>query len=141
MNEPTPKPGQSKEPEIAAAEWLFEDHPSSSAPSRPAPIVPDSGEGEGFALADAPVERETGPSGAAPGAGVDPPRPTRTGMVAPTSAAVEQVWSRSAEWGPTLFWLGGWGALGALPRGRVLWCRDVGRRCCSFSWVELAPSC
>jgi hypothetical protein len=108
MSEPIPKSGQRKDLEIAAAEWLFQDGPSPVTSSHPAPIVPDSG--EGFALADAPVE----PGSAQVTAGPlewQPPAQRRSGMVAPSAPAVEQVWSRSAEWGPTLLYLAGWAVL------------------------------
>ncbi len=108
MNEPSPETGKRQDSQIASAAWLFEGGPAHAAPSQPAPVVPDSG--EGFALADAPWESEKRPAGVTPGGG-EPPRtaPPRTGMVAFSAPAVEQVWSRSAEWGSTLLLLGGWG--------------------------------
>ena len=48
------------------------------------------------------------------GGAVDPALakyPTRSRMVAPTAPSVEQVWSRTAEWGPTFLVLLGWGAM------------------------------
>ena len=110
MNDPSSKSSSRKDPEIGAAEWLFADNPAPAAPAQPGPIVPDSG--EGFALADVPPD--TRPRGTQPATGWDDrPEPVkpRTGMVAPSAPAVEQVWSRSAEWGTTLLCLAGWGVL------------------------------
>jgi hypothetical protein len=109
MNEPTPNRESRKDPEIAAAEWLFADTPSPGPAPGAAHVVP--GPGEGFDLADAPLEPVTEAAIAArTNDGAQPARP-QSGMVAPSAPAVEQIWSRSAEWGPTLLWLGGWGAL------------------------------
>lgn len=111
MSDLPPKPGQPKDPEIAAAEWLLDGAPA-PAPSQPQPqpIVPDSG--EGFALADAPPP--TPPSSpTAADAGRDDARQDRAspgaGMFTPSAPAVEQVWSRTSEWGTTLLLLAAWG--------------------------------
>ncbi len=108
MSDPLPEGSQRSDSEIAAAEWLFRDGPEPAAPSQPVPIVPDSG--DGFALAGPPLEMETNSTGATASAAEGP----RTGMVAPSAPAVEQVWSRPAEWGPTLLVLAAWGVF-------VLW--------------------
>lgn len=107
MSDPNPKTGQRKDSEIAAAEWLFHDAPAHPAPAESAPIVPDSG--EGFALADAPLETEADAPDVTLGS-VERPRTVepRTGMYTPSAPAVEQVWSRGAEWGTTLLVLGAW---------------------------------
>ncbi|MGC8643486.1 MAG: hypothetical protein ACP5XB_26820 [Isosphaeraceae bacterium] len=109
MNEPAPKTNPRNAPPIASAEWLFQDGPAHAASSQPAPIVPDSG--EGFALADVPGETDASSTGARAGGAKPPPQGApRPGMVGYSAPAVEQVWSRGAEWGPTLLSLGGWAA-------------------------------
>jgi hypothetical protein len=115
------------EPEHADAELLFRDAPShASAPPRGPVVEPDSS--EGFALADTPA-----PAPPAPRAFSDPPpapraprnravedvesaarpaqvRPSRAKQLE-SASPVDQVWSRGAEWGPTLAVLGLWSAL------------------------------
>ena len=108
------------DPEIAAAELLFQDDPASKPV--PKPVIADAGDpGEIFALADgqsSSVELEP----AAPTPPVSDShaqtsaRPRREGksqrtpdkpMLEP-SALVEEVWSRTAEWGPNLVVVAGW---------------------------------
>ena len=108
------------DPDIAAADWLFQDDPG--AKPAPKPVTSDAGgSGEIFALADgqsSSVEVEP----AAPTPPVNDfhaqtsARPRREGksqrtadkpMLEP-SALVEEVWSRTAEWGPNLVVVAGW---------------------------------
>jgi hypothetical protein len=108
MDKPLPKAGPRKDPEIAAAEWLFQDSPAPES-SQPAgrQIVPGSG-GE-FELTDLQVPIEPVPLAVDPLA--DPATPAaRVRLAPPAPPPVEQVWSRGAEWGPTLLLLAAWGA-------------------------------
>jgi hypothetical protein len=109
MDETPPRTGRRKDPEIAAAEWLLEGTPSKEAPSATrAPAVPDSG--EGFELADLPPETAQASTAAAVG---DEAQKTGGGprIGLPDSPLVEQVWSRTSEWGPSLAVLAGWLAI------------------------------
>ncbi len=107
--------------EIAAAEGLFQDDKKAKAKAIPTPSVgPASGSGETFALADGPSSVEPGAPAPIPQgppvsskASDRPPRPRKTEQSTnqPTlepSALVEQVWSRQAEWGPTMLVVGLW---------------------------------
>jgi hypothetical protein len=53
MDKPRPRPGAGKDPEVAAAEWLFQDSPGTSSSQPPGPVIP-AGPVESFDLADAP---------------------------------------------------------------------------------------
>jgi hypothetical protein len=122
MDKPRPRPGARKDPEVAAAEWLFQDGPGTSSTQPPGSVIP-AGPVEGFDLADAPDVA------LAPGVGGAATSPTsaasagaeRTGsraaerhpasrMTLEPSPGVLQAWSRAAEWGPTLLILGSWSA-------------------------------
>jgi hypothetical protein len=110
-------------PEIAAANWLFDDDPvaKSTEPHHPAP---PAGSGEIFALAGPPSADEIPvptPPIPIPEKPHAKPREGRTERVREghtervresprlePSALVEQNWSRWAEWGPNLLLLGGW---------------------------------
>jgi hypothetical protein len=109
-------------PEIAAADWLFQDDSavkSAKQPTEPAGAA-GSGSGEIFALADAPssvdipVQRPVPPVPKEASTRESPASRTSKGDRAPDqpmlepSALVEEVWSRKAEWGPTLILVGGW---------------------------------
>jgi hypothetical protein len=109
------------DPEIAAAEGLFRDDPAAKAPLPASSAAPDSG--EIFALADSPSSVELAPPSPIPPvnefSGQAPARPRRESksarakdqpMLEP-SALVEEVWTRKAEWGPTLVIVAGWLAL------------------------------
>jgi hypothetical protein len=104
MSDPLPKSGTGKDKEIAAADWLFHETPARETPRPGGPvIVPDAD--SGFDLADVP---ESPPARAS--APVEAPtdvRP-RSRMAPPAGPAVEQVWSRTAEWGTTLLILACW---------------------------------
>lgn len=116
MDEPTPKKPESKDAEIAAADWLLEDSTPTESARPGAHVILPTGD-EGFDLAGPPSD-----SGDAPPA-VEPPRAIpvreRTRAALPPTPAVEQVWSRGAEWGASLLRLGAWAAL-------VLWLLYVG---------------
>lgn len=115
-----------KDPEIAAADWLMEDIPASGAAPAPRPIIAP-GSGETFDLADATVQEASRDEVEE----LPPPRPvpskpaisTRSSSNAKggdvarrerpalqSGPAVEQVWSRTSEWGPTFVVLACWWA-------------------------------
>jgi hypothetical protein len=124
MDDPRP-PGNDKDAEVAAAEWLFEDPPTQEPARPPSPVIAPT-VGETFELVDVPDQAETAADAATP----DPPArapamvPPKAGVVRtgapvvtprarPTlddGPKVEQVWSRTAEWGPTLVVLFCWAA-------------------------------
>jgi hypothetical protein len=105
------------DPDRADAEWLFRSSPpaESTAPKRP---VVSPGSNEGFDLVDAPEPadapaRITWPRDDEP---EDEPSKPRRATPRPSArlesaSAVDQVWSRGAEWGTTLAILGIWTAL------------------------------
>jgi hypothetical protein len=109
MENPLPKGSPRKDPEIAAAEWLFQDSPAPASPQPAArQIVPGSG-GE-FELTDLPEQIEPVPLAVDPLA--EPATaPARPRFAPPPPPPVEQVWSRTAEWGPTLLVLAAWCAV------------------------------
>jgi hypothetical protein len=109
MDNPLPKAGAQKNLEIAAAEWLFQDSPAPES-NRPAGPQFTPGSGEEFELTELP-ENAAMAASSAPAAKEPPGTPPRSRMAPPSSPPVEQVWSRTAEWGPTLLLLLGWGAL------------------------------
>jgi hypothetical protein len=114
------------DPEIAAADWLFQDDPTAKS-ARPAPqsagltgAAAGAGSGEIFALADGGSSVEIPVQSPVPPVFDDVPkrkaRPKQDGksarvadepMLEP-SALVEEVWSRRAEWGMTLIVVGAW---------------------------------
>jgi hypothetical protein len=107
---PTSPAGKGSEPETASADWLFRDEDS----RKPAPPGIDSGHSplsdETFDLADNRVDL-TGPGADAGAAAATPDRSTRAareGSRIEPKAPVEEVWSRQAEWGPTLLILAAW---------------------------------
>jgi hypothetical protein len=106
MNDPMPKAGNRKDQEIAAADWLLEETPSPDSARAGGPVIlPASG--EGFELAGPAPGAEAAQSGTAEvGQPADVRQRAREAL--PPKPAVEQVWSRAAEWGPTLLALGGW---------------------------------
>ena len=104
MSDPLPKAGSGGDKEIAAADWLFHEAPvpEASRPGSPV-IVPDAD--SGFDLAD--VSQSTPASASVPVEAPPEGRP-RSRMAPPSGPAVEQVWSRTAEWGTTLLILACW---------------------------------
>ncbi|APW62674.1 hypothetical protein [Paludisphaera borealis] len=104
------------DPVLADAKWLFRDAPppETTPPRRP---VVASGSEESFDLADTPPpapapasvptprERAAEPADEAPA-----PRRPKPSRQTESASAVDQVWSRGAEWGPTLAVLGLWAA-------------------------------
>jgi hypothetical protein len=109
MDNPLPKAGQRKDPEIAAAEWLFQDSPAPES-SKPAGQQLASGSGGEFELAELPGQIEPVPLGEK--ALAEPAGAKARGRITPPAPPpVEQVWSRTSEWGPTLLILGAWTAV------------------------------
>ncbi len=117
---PREEAGMKGDPEIGAAEWLFRDE----APATPAgPALPQAAEesGEVFDLVDRDEEagedpppipaapeqrRERTSSTTSESSRAEDERPSRrTPMVEPEDA-VDVVWTRGAEWGPSLLVLG-----------------------------------
>jgi hypothetical protein len=120
----SPRGPDPDEPDHADAELLFRDAPSPASPPPRRPVVePDSS--EGFALADTPppafpdADSDPPPAARAPRnrpaapdrEAAEPPRAraSRPRMIE-TPSPVDQVWSRGAEWGPTLAVMGLWAA-------------------------------
>ena len=113
MNSPEPTSDNRKDPEIAAAELLFQDA-EPPASTRPVGPVIATGSSEGFELADVsehsaspPPSSQSAPSREAASGKPADSRP-RARMVAPVAPAVEQVWSRGSEWGSTFVVLACW---------------------------------
>jgi len=113
MNSPEPTADNRKDPEIAAAELLFQDA-ELPASTRPVGPVIATGSSEGFELADVsehsaspPPSSQAAPAREAAGGKPADSRP-RARMVAPMAPAVEQVWSRGSEWGSTFVVLACW---------------------------------
>jgi hypothetical protein len=118
MDKTRPRPGARKDPEVAAAEWLFQDGPDTNSAQPPGSVIP-SGPVEGFDLADAPdVARAPGGASSSPtsAAGVErtgsraTERQPASRMTLEPSPGVLQPWTRAAEWGPALLMLGSWSA-------------------------------
>ena len=112
-----------EELDIAAAEGLFKDDSGPKLKRPPeSSLAPGSGSGEIFDLADGPSSVDLDPSPPiAPIPNVPSKRearPTRKSRdeqsadrtTLDPSALVEEVWSRTAEWGPTLLIEGAWAA-------------------------------
>jgi hypothetical protein len=104
MDPSKPRPGARKDPEIAAAEWLFQDGPGTNSTQQPGPVIP-AGQVEGFDLADA---RDVTRAPSAAGAATQ--RQPASRMTLEPSPGVLQPWTRAAEWGPALLVLGSWSA-------------------------------
>jgi hypothetical protein len=108
------------DPEIASADLLFRDEPAVQPPKPAASAAPVGEWGEVFDLAPEPEVAAKPPSAPRPPASrpreTKPERPPHQVRAprpeAPTNedpaVLVEEVWSRSAEWGPTLLLLAGW---------------------------------
>jgi hypothetical protein len=116
MSGPNPKGRDQEADEIAAAELLFQDSEPPATRKRTEPIKAGDASSE-FELADlpdSPVPPKE-PSQASPAtksrAETEEKARHRGRMVAPETPAVEQTWSRGAEWGPTLLVLACWTAL------------------------------
>ena len=113
MNSPELTSDNRKDPEIAAAELLFQDA-EPPASTRPVGPVIATGSSEGFELADVsehsaslqPSSQSAPSREAASGKPADS-RP-RARIVAPVAPAVEQIWSRGSEWGSTFVVLACW---------------------------------
>jgi hypothetical protein len=117
MGDPSKGPASENEPDAADAAWLLRESSApapEAGPSRRPVVAP--GEAEGFELADSPPPAARPPVWTPPGldAEIDDepaPRRPRPSSRAATPSAVDQVWSRGAEWGPTLAVLAMWTAL------------------------------
>ena len=111
MDKPSPRPRRPNEPDVADADWLFRGQPG--ARRRRARRGPDPfgshRDIRARRCARAFRDRASGARVAALPPRRRPP-PPRSRMVAPSAPAVDQVWSRTAEWGSTLLVLLGWGA-------------------------------
>jgi hypothetical protein len=126
MEDPRSRPDARKSDDIAAAEWLLEESPAQESVQSPSPVVaPKSG--ESFELADAsvvlekpdemgaldaqrrPVRSGADTSGQASTGPVGASRRPRAGLE--SGPLVEQVWSRTSEWGPTIVVLFCWASL------------------------------
>ena len=118
--------------EIASAEGLFQDESAvKSKPSRDASSGSEFGSGETFALADGPSSVDLPPPApvaptprATPKRDARPPRPSKAEQSADSpmlepSALVEEVWSRTAEWGSTVLLVGG--MVNVRRAARVFW--------------------
>ena len=127
MDDPQSRANARKDAEIAAADWLMEDPPAADTVRPPSPVIaPVSG--ESFDLADAPErggERDQVDGAEPPKPAVDrsrigsregksartPEAQPRSKPVLQSGPTVEQVWSRTSEWGPTLVVLFCWAAV------------------------------
>ena len=109
--------------DIAAAEGLFKDDSAVKPKAKPEPAVPRAADsGEIFALADGPSSVDLVPPAPIAPVPIAPARGESRPARQPKnehsshqpsldpSAMVEEVWSRTAEWGPTLLVECGWGA-------------------------------
>jgi hypothetical protein len=107
-----------RDPEIAAADWLLRDDPAEKA-AQPAarPVLP-AGSGEVFDLVESPSSDQVTPPSTSPTpetASATPARPRETPARRTEDRSrrepevlVEEVWSRWAEWGPSLLVLAAW---------------------------------
>lgn len=122
MDDPGSEPIGKREPEIAAADWLLQDEPARNTNAPQGNLITPTST-DGFALADTPAT-EAFPTASAsdapivPEAGMVPPNRehgrTRSQFVLESASPVEQVWSRTGEWGTTLVFLSVWGLVVAL---------------------------
>jgi len=116
------------QPEIGAAELLFRDGPTVTSPkyASNSSASPGSGARDVFDLVEQPASRDPTPTHPAPPIPsarekrqAPKPREPRTerpedqSQLDP-SELVEEVWSRTAEWGQTLIVVGGWVAISLL---------------------------
>jgi hypothetical protein len=117
QDNPPARPARDPDPSIADAGLLFRDNRAASPPGPSAGAKPagPAASGEVFDLADAesaeggapPVE----PAPAAAKSKVPRPAPADSTKESPArkpSEMVEEVWTRQAEWGPTLIVVGAW---------------------------------
>jgi hypothetical protein len=110
-----------RDAEIAAADWLLQDDPATASTQPAAGSTLPTGTGEVFDLVESPGAEPVVPpssspapeSPSAPLATAARPRETAPGRADDRSrrepeVLVEEVWSRQAEWGPTLLILAAW---------------------------------
>jgi hypothetical protein len=124
---PRDEAGKRRDPDIAAAEWLFRDDAAKEAAKSSGAAAPgnDAGSGDTFELADGDLEESAAEAGSAappipaalprdrpPARPHDAarPRPARLGesSAIEDEALVDVVWSRWAEWGPNLVVIAAW---------------------------------
>jgi hypothetical protein len=108
-----------RDAETAAADWLFESDAPAKPAEQPRHSEPVSGAGEGFDHSEGyGLEAETIQNMSA--ASIWGPKPAPAPTAAPAApeskqpdpaVLVEEVWTRRAEWGPTLLVVAGWLAL------------------------------
>jgi hypothetical protein len=127
-NDPPERPKPDADPEIGAAELLFQDGPAvrSSKYNLASSTGPAAGAPDVFDLVEQPESPDPTPQ--QPIAPIPSP-PAKQQFRKPREPAsarrvdesnldpaelVEEVWSRSAEWGPTLIAVGGWVAISLL---------------------------
>ena len=122
MAQQNPPGGAAHKPdaEIADADWLFRDEPAGKAAQPAASPAQPAGSGEVFDLVESPSSEPVTPPSTSPtpeaasAPAATPARPRATaGRVDDRSRGeaevlVEEVWSRQAEWGPTLLILAAW---------------------------------
>jgi hypothetical protein len=109
-----------RDAEIAAADWLLQDDPAGTSTQPEARSGRPADTGEVFDLVDSPSAESVVPPSSSPAperpspplTTTAKPRSTGPGQVhdrsRPPEALVEEVWSRQAEWGPTLLVLAAW---------------------------------
>jgi hypothetical protein len=120
-DKPRNRPRREPDPEIAGAEGLFRGDSALKPKHVPEHMItPGSASNEVFDLAESPSSDDLPPlSPVAPGTGAGPtsqsrqPRDRKTDAVVDQAqldpaALVPEVWSRQAEWGPTLILVGSW---------------------------------
>jgi len=113
------------EPENGAADFLFRDDPAPTSPksASKSAAIPGSDPGDIFDLVEVsgsddatpviptPPVPAAGQKARAPKPRQAMPKPAQDQSHLDPSALVPQVWSRMAEWGPTLIVVGSWGIL------------------------------
>ncbi len=111
--------GKTHDPEIASADLLFRDEGASQPANPVASAAPTREQGDVFDLAPEPeVVPRISPVSNTAAARPSEPKPDRPRQARPARSEeparedpgdlVEEVWSRQAEWGPTLILLAGW---------------------------------
>jgi len=118
--------GRDPQPDIGDAELLFREENRRQGQPSTKPAASGSGTGEVFDLADSPAEAEPAaarvvppiPSSQASKQTRKPREPRAEAVQADSkldpSDLVEEVWTRTGEWGPTLLIVGGWVSLLAI---------------------------
>jgi hypothetical protein len=103
MPEERERASERDEPEIADAAQLFRDDAPSPPPARLDNAVVAPSEADAYAIEEGEsASDEPPPAAAAPRTQKASPRPSRSSSSSATAATVDQLWSRTAEWGPNL---------------------------------------